>query len=170
MLFWLLTLETTMNSELLESCSEPEESQSSLEHEVEPKLAKSQHPESKRWGVVALSGILLIVSGLAVGVPRWTAARGNTSDRPSANLTILPVKTTQIKAVKSYTVTQSYTGEVVATRTSELGFEHSGKIIWLRVDRGDRVLVRAMLQPSDTVILDGVQRIVPGQLVRRVDS
>jgi hypothetical protein len=67
-------------------------------------------------------------------------------------------------------VTQSYTGEVVATRTSELGFERSGKIIWLRVDRGDRVLVRAMLQPSDTVILDGVQRIVPGQLVRRVDS
>lgn len=139
-----------MNSELLESSSEPEESQSSLEHEVEPNLAKSQHPESKHWGVVALSGILLMVSGLAVGVPRWTAARGNTSDRPSPNLTILPVKTTQIKEVKSYTVTRTYTGEVVATRTSELGFERSGKIISLRVDRGDRVAAGTAIAKLDT--------------------
>jgi len=59
------------------------------------------------------------------------------------------------------------------------GNSHSAQAKIYRVERrdvevlyteGDRALVRGLLQPGDTVIVDGTQRVVPGQLVRLVNS
>jgi RND family efflux transporter MFP subunit len=59
------------------------------------------------------------------------------------------------------------------------GNPHSAQAKTYRVERrdvevlyteGDRALVRGLLQPGDTVIVDGTQRVVPGQLVRLVNS
>jgi len=59
------------------------------------------------------------------------------------------------------------------------GNSHSAQAKTYRVERrdvevlyteGDRALVRGLLQPGDTVIVDGTQRVVPGQLVRLVNS
>ncbi|KAF3891077.1 efflux RND transporter periplasmic adaptor subunit [Tolypothrix bouteillei VB521301] len=67
---------------------------------------------------------------------------------------IIPVKTQRIEAVKSYQVLQTYTGEVAALRASELGFERSGRVVKLNVDRGDRITKGTALAQLDTSNLE----------------
>ncbi|MBD2465250.1 efflux RND transporter periplasmic adaptor subunit [Oscillatoria sp. FACHB-1407] len=62
----------------------------------------------------------------------------------------MPVKTMSATMVQSYTVTRFYTGQVTATRSSELGFERSGALVWVGVDRGDRVEAGDILARLDT--------------------
>lgn len=109
---------------------------------------RSQQPPFKlnRWTSVLLGGVLL--SGLAVGVPRLLNA--NSSANRPAEGRILSVKTTPVQAVTAYSTTQMYTGEVAAVRASELGFERSGKLVWLGVDQGDRVPVGTPIAKLDT--------------------
>ncbi|MGL5808125.1 MAG: efflux RND transporter periplasmic adaptor subunit [Xenococcaceae cyanobacterium] len=97
--------------------------------------------QPKRW-VTGIGAIALLLSGWTiaqifplklnhVGTFHGTSLHHKTS--------LLPVKTVKIQPVKSYKITTTYTGEVKASRTSELGFERSGKLVWVGVDRGDRV-------------------------------
>ncbi|MEO1763773.1 MAG: efflux RND transporter periplasmic adaptor subunit, partial [Cyanobacteria bacterium J06629_18] len=51
----------------------------------------------------------------------------------------LPVVTLRAKPVDSYQVMRTYTGEIAAIRTSELGFERGGKLVNVFVKEGDRV-------------------------------
>ncbi|MUH01243.1 efflux RND transporter periplasmic adaptor subunit [Scytonema sp. UIC 10036] len=67
---------------------------------------------------------------------------------------IVPVKTQQVEAATSYQLLQAYTGEVAAMRVSELGFELSGKVVKLKVDRGDRVTTGTPLAQLDTSDLE----------------
>ena len=101
------------------------------------------HPNFRLWVVVALGGLMLL--GLAV-LPHFINTDPEENRRSDR---ILPVRTTQIKAVKSYSVTRAYTGEVTATRTSELGFSLSGKLVWLNVDVGDRVVTGTPIAKLD---------------------
>lgn len=105
----------------------------------------------KQWGLVSASTILLI-SGFAIGTVYLPSK--NADAESSSALKILPVKTTRLKAVKSYQVLQTYTGEVVAFRASELGFENSGKLVWLNVDRGSRVTAGTPIAKLDTSNLE----------------
>lgn len=66
---------------------------------------------------------------------------------------ILPVETTVIEPVGSYSTTQTYTGEVTALRTSEVGFERGGKLIEVLVEEGDRVTANTSLAKLDTANL-----------------
>ena len=73
-----------------------------------------------------------------------TAELSETADETvkPANLAIeaiLPVKTTSIQAVESYSISRNYTGNLVPHRSSELGFDSSGILRQIIVDRGDRV-------------------------------
>ena len=102
------------------------------------------HSNFRRWSLVALSG--LILSGLAV-LPRFMNTAPEQSRRSDR---ILPVRTTQVKAVKSYSVTRAYTGEVAAARISELGFERAGKLVRLNVDVGDRIVTGTQIAKLDT--------------------
>ena len=67
---------------------------------------------------------------------------------------ILPVNTTIIEPVQSYSTTQTYTGEVAALRTSEVGFERGGKLIAVLVEEGDLVSVGTPLAKLDTTNLE----------------
>ena len=89
----------------------------------------------KHWRLVLLGGILLL-SGLGVSLQRWHT---NSHVSSQSAQKILPVATTQLKVVKSYSIARTYTGEVAAQRASELGFERSGELVWLGVDRGNSV-------------------------------
>jgi multidrug efflux pump subunit AcrA (membrane-fusion protein) len=106
--------------------------------------AKKSQP--KRW-VTGMLAIALLLSG-------WTIAQifppksNNVETRHVASL--LPVKTIKIKPVNSYQITATYTGEVKASRTSELGFERSGKLVWVGIDRGDRVKQGQAIARLDT--------------------
>ena len=72
----------------------------------------------------------------------------------STQTNILPVKTTVIEPVQSYSTTQTYTGEVTALRTSEVGFERGGKLIKVFVEEGDRVTANTPLAKLDTANLE----------------
>ena len=51
----------------------------------------------------------------------------------------LPVKTIEARPVDSYQVSRTYTGEIAAVRTSNLGFSRSGEIEEVLVREGDRI-------------------------------
>ncbi|MFK8185647.1 MAG: efflux RND transporter periplasmic adaptor subunit [Phormidesmis sp.] len=51
----------------------------------------------------------------------------------------LPVETTRLRSADSYATQRTYSGELVARRSSQLGFERGGTITALLVDEGDVV-------------------------------
>ncbi|NJL02865.1 MAG: efflux RND transporter periplasmic adaptor subunit [Spirulinaceae cyanobacterium SM2_1_0] len=63
---------------------------------------------------------------------------------------ILPVETLTVESVDGYEVARTYTGEVVALRTSEVGFERSGQLTSVLVQDGDRVAAGQSLARLDT--------------------
>ncbi|MDJ0796700.1 MAG: efflux RND transporter periplasmic adaptor subunit [Calothrix sp. MO_167.B12] len=99
------------------------------------------------WGLVSGTTII-IVSIFTTGV--WRLPNQKTELQTAAATNILPVKTEKLTAVKSYSVLQAYTGEVAAVRSSELGFERAGRVIWLKVDRGSRVTIGTPIAKIDT--------------------
>ena len=96
-----------------------------------------------RWGLVpgaialALGGVYLYsVITPAEPPPPLTAA--------------LPVEAVTVEAVSEYTTQRDYTGELVAGRSSTLGFERSGTVVAVLVDEGDRVVAGQPLARLDT--------------------
>ena len=77
-------------------------------------------------GIAAAAGALWISSSAAAGRPAPAA--------PAAR--ILPVAAEPVQPVESYLQRRTYTGEVRARRTSELGFERAGRLIEVAVDEG----------------------------------
>ena len=90
----------------------------------------------KRRNLLASALGILLLSVLAVGVLRLANKDVPVSTKSDRRL---PVKTAPLQAVESYTAMRTYTGEVVAQRASELGFERSGELVKVYVDRGERV-------------------------------
>ncbi|PMB10754.1 efflux transporter periplasmic adaptor subunit [Fischerella thermalis CCMEE 5273] len=86
----------------------------------------------------------------------------------SADVSLLTVKTTNVKPVTSYQVSRTYTGEVQAVRASELGFEQGGKLIWFGVDRGNRVTTGTALAKLDTTNLEAKRQELIAQKDRAV--
>lgn len=99
-----------------------------------------------------LASILLLGVGFSLGKisPPQPGAKPVVSTKQT---NILPVKTTEIEPVDSYSTTQTYTGEVTALRTSEVGFERGGKLVEVFVEEGDRVSAGASLAKLDTANL-----------------
>jgi len=71
---------------------------------------------------------------------------------------ILPVKTTAVQPVTAYSQSQTYTGEVAALRTSEVGFERGGKLVQVLVEEGERIDLGASLAKLDTANLEAQHR------------
>lgn len=62
------------------------------------------------------------------------------SDSPTAEeARVLPVETIKVEPVDSYQVSRTYTGEIVAIRSSNVGFSRSGEIEAVLVREGDRI-------------------------------
>lgn len=76
---------------------------------------------------------------------------------------ILPVETIEIEAVQSYQTSQTYTGEVQASRISEVGFERQGKLIEVLVEEGDRITLGMPLAKLDTANLEAEKRALFAQ-------
>ena len=102
---------------------------------------------------LAIATILLLGWGFTLG--QKSQQEQPTSAKAVVQQTnILPVKTTVIKPADSYTTSQTYTGEVSAVRTSEVGFERGGKLIQVFVEEGDRLSVGTPLAKLDTANLE----------------
>ncbi|MEO0394952.1 MAG: efflux RND transporter periplasmic adaptor subunit [Cyanobacteria bacterium P01_A01_bin.137] len=61
----------------------------------------------------------------------------------------LPVETQVLERINEYPVERTYTGEIVARRSSDLGFEQAGTLVDVLVDEGDAVLAGAPLARLD---------------------
>lgn len=89
-----------------------------------------------RYGMLGLLGLMVAV-GAAFGAKNLIQAEPETEEVAVARP--LPVTTLKATPVKSYQVMRTYTGEVAAIRTSQLGFERGGKLVNVFVKEGDRV-------------------------------
>jgi len=103
------------------------------------------------WRLVS-AGAILLISGLGIGLLRLSTPTAEA--KITSHASIIPVKTQRIKAVNSYQVLQKYTGEVAPARASELGFERGGRVVWLQVDRGDRITAGNAIAKLDTSNLE----------------
>ena len=102
----------------------------------------------RRWGWLLLS-VLLLVPTLVV-----VKARGGNAPEPATLVQALSVETTTLESVSAYEVSRTYTGEIVARRSSNLGFERSGAVVEILVDEGDRVNAGEPLAKLDIRSLD----------------
>ncbi|MEL6603996.1 MAG: efflux RND transporter periplasmic adaptor subunit [Cyanobacteria bacterium J06614_10] len=92
---------------------------------------------------------LLLLLPLAA-VPVFALNQTNRDQPARVSEAVLPVEVTRLSAADSYTVSREYTGEIVARRSSELGFERAGTVMSLQVDEGDFVSEGAVLATLDT--------------------
>lgn len=116
----------------------------------------------KTWQLLIAVPILLTL-GFVLGKQSQPQA---TTIEPVAEANkpnVLPVKTTTVEAVESYSTTQTYTGEVVALQTSEVGFERGGKLVKVLVEEGDRVTLGTALAKLDTINLEAQRQSLIAQ-------
>ncbi|MGK7890937.1 MAG: HlyD family secretion protein, partial [Leptolyngbyaceae cyanobacterium] len=121
-------------------------------------LPKSTHKAGHRFSIPPLKlktlgqvGLLLLALGMAIA---WTRQQ-RVFATPSATAVVNQVNTLKVEAIElepsdSFTITRQYTGQVAALRTSDLGFEQGGTLVWVGVDRGDRITKGTPLARLDT--------------------
>ncbi len=121
-------------------------------------LRQKNSLQLKIWQI-GLASLILLLAGVGIGKfePNNAPTQTQTQVKP------LPVKTTQVQLVKTYQTVHSYTGEVVAMRTSEIGFERGGKLVTVLVDEGDRVTAGTILSKLDTTNLAAQRRSLVAQ-------
>lgn len=112
---------------------------------------------SRRFKLPAGGYKWLLIVPLALVPAVWLASSRSTPTETVEAAQVLPVETTVLAASDSYTTRRAYTGELVARRSSDLGFERAGKAIALLVDEGDVVEAGAPLARLDVRDLE-VQR------------
>ena len=99
----------------------------------------------------------MLILPLALLPVIWLVSSRNQPAEKTELKQALPVETTVLEAADSYSTSRAYTGELIARRSSDLGFERAGKVVSLLVDEGDLVEAGMPLAQLDTRDLE-VQR------------
>ena len=89
------------------------------------------------------SGLLLIARPIII------SSQNGSTPTAQNETKALPVETIEVQPVDSYQVSRTYTGEIAAVRTSNLGFSRSGEIEEVLVREGDRVTAGQSLARLD---------------------
>jgi multidrug resistance efflux pump len=109
----------------------------------------SETPQNgRKKRLVWLGGVCLLAAGAIVGVPRFTSQSPPSQETTEVNT--IPVQTVTVKPKSGYEVSRSYTGEITARRSSELGLERGGELTAVLVEEGDRVSQGQPLARVDT--------------------
>ena len=118
-----------------------------------PAIPEAPTPSSSvkpiRWKSPRCLGLALMCIGVAVGVKTWGVTQETAAPRA-----LLPVSTLSLQPSSFYNIQRSYSGEVQAHRTSELGFELTGTLIDIAVEEGDWVNQGTLLARLDTRMLE----------------
>ena len=100
-----------------------------------------------------------------LAVPVFWLGRSRSRAAVAENETApLSVQTQVLERVNAYQIERTYTGEIVARRSSDLGFEQAGTLIEILVDEGDTVAVGAPLARLDTRSLQAQRQQLMAQL------
>ncbi|MEM9485992.1 MAG: efflux RND transporter periplasmic adaptor subunit [Cyanobacteria bacterium P01_F01_bin.116] len=75
----------------------------------------------------------------------------------------LPVQTQVLERITNYQVERTYTGEIVARRSSDLGFEQAGTLVEVLVDEGDTVVAADPIARLDTRSLQAQRQRLEAQ-------
>ena len=122
-----------------------------------PKFEKPEHSDktslidSGTWlnNKMIIIPTLLIVTIMVISFLYHSRSQPQSTSALPKKVNILPVKTVKIEPVKSYQTSQTYTGEVTASRTTEVGFGRTGKLVEIFVQEGDFVLTNAPIARLD---------------------
>ena len=98
----------------------------------------SSRPSKQRWWYLVQGTLLLLTLAFGIYFIQSRNADKSTEGTASA-VKMLAVKTAVLKPVTQYSVERAYTGQIVARRTSDLGFEQGGTLVEILVEEGDRV-------------------------------
>jgi len=111
-------------------------SQSDAEHQPSASTLASPRKNKGRYFY-----LLLGIGGLGLIFLLARPVLMSLSSAPSTKTaaSVLPVATIDIEPVESYQVSRTYTGEIAAIRSSNLGFSRSGEVKQVMVEEGDRV-------------------------------
>ena len=128
---------------------------------------KTTKPSSQiklaQWQLLAIASVIL---GLGFIWGQKTQPEQPSFAQPAVSQTqgnILPVKTIQVETIASYQTIKTYTGEVTASRTSEVGFERGGKLIAVLVEEGERIKQGMELAKLDTANLKAERKALLAQ-------
>ena len=136
-----------MNQQSIPEFTEPVLSPVKGDAPLSPRLKSGV--QLQPWQIVLGSLILLLV-GVVIGKWEGHVALDGAVTPAQAQVKPLSVETTTIELTTTYQTQQSYTGEVVAMRSSEVGFERGGKLVTVLVDEGEQVTKEAVLAKLDT--------------------
>ncbi len=113
----------------------------------------------------ALMGLLVAALFPALAIFKTV---GQASTEQAAARAALAVRAIRLQPVSDYTLSTSYAGEIVARRTSSLGFEQPGTIISIDVEEGDRVQAGQVIARQDTRSLLAQRQQVQAQIAQAV--
>jgi len=111
-------------------------------------LAIRQHPR-RTLGIGAIALLLTVGVPVALKSPLARSPAEVAKAETTAAAAVLSVETIQAEFVSHYDVTRTYTGEIAALRSSDLGFERSGQLVNVLVQEGDRVAAGTPLAQLD---------------------
>lgn len=106
--------------------------------------------------------VVPIAIAAALGGVYWYSSQAQTDSAPMVSAA-LPVEATTVAPVSQYTTEREYTGELVAGRSSALGFERPGTVVSIVVSEGDRVIAGQPLARLDIRILEAQRQQLEAQ-------
>lgn len=104
-----------------------------------------------------------LVVGLTMLLMASAGCGGAADSTETAKTTALPVDTAVAEPVRSFVQRRTFTGVVKASRSSELGFERTGRLVAVDVQDGDRVTQDQVLARLDSENLKARQRELTAQ-------
>jgi multidrug efflux pump subunit AcrA (membrane-fusion protein) len=160
--------ETDFSSDQQENVSEDQFIENNKDSFLRQDESDFKQSNSQRWKLLALvsAGIILVAGSLAIyffhhpslltisNLSNFNSSSKTSRENRDTDINIISVKTQRMEPVKSYQITQTYTGQVAALRTSELSFEQQGKVVWVNVDRGNRISINTVVAKIDTSNLE----------------
>jgi len=126
-----------------------EEKDSDCQRQVASLHRAEKSENGRRNRLLWLGGACLLTAGAIVAVPRLTS-QSPPPQEETGEINVLPVETVTVEPTSGYQVSRSYTGEIAARRSSELGLERGGELTQVLVEEGDRVSKGQPLARLDT--------------------
>lgn len=107
------------------------------------------------------AAVVVLVAGVPIVRAQLTASADNGA--VTDEISPLAVETLTAELVSSYDVSRSYTGNVTALRSSDLGFPRGGELVTVFVDEGARVSTGQPLAQLDTQNLQAQRQQLEAQ-------